>query len=374
MGGSTSVEFAAAIFLEGRTVKRIALLTAVTTAVLTGARADLAADQTVYTVDQLRNALYAASPGDRIYVAPGDYDSRLYVDGVHGTADSLLEVVALDPNNRPVFESGTYACFTLINSSYILVDGIVGQGAGTITGDGNNIEFAQSHHMILKNSHSGEITVAGNSDGVKFASSNNILMYNCTVDEWGDGGSAVDIMNNHNSLYMRNTIAYPTLPIGAGANGFQSKGNYAYEAGFYKNRFEDGSSRAQKFGGSGGSSGWEAYDLVAMGNTFHLGEAAVSYESSTNCTFAYNTLVDPEKWVMRILDAGGPYEAAFSHFDRNLVKYGAFYQPGGGIQNISSGTRPETFTYDENYWYDSTHPGTIPTLAPGCVQNSPAGG
>ncbi len=327
---------------------------------------------TVYSVDQLRNALYGASPGDRIYVAPGNYNSRLYVSGVHGQPGNMIEVVALDPANRPVFTSDDYACFTLINSSYISVDGIVAHGAGTLTQAGNNIEFALSHHMILKNSHSGLIPHLGNADGVKFASSNNILMYNTTVEEWGEGGSAVDAMNNHNSLFMRNTITYPSAPIGVAGNGFQSKGSYAYESGFYKNRFEDGSARAQKLGGWGGSSGWEAYDMVVMGNTYHLGEAAVSFESSTNCTFAYNTVVDPEKWVMRILQGGG-YETAFNHFDRNLVKYGPFLL-WGGIQNISANTRPETFTYDENYWYDSTQPGTIPTLCSGCVQIAPAGG
>jgi len=108
-----------------------------------------------------------------------------------------------------------------------------------------------------------------------------------------------------------------------------------------------------------------------MGNTYHLGEAAVSFESSTNCTFAYNTVVDPEKWVMRILQGGG-YQTASNHLNRNLVEYGPFL-PAGGIQNISANTRPETFTYEANYWYKWDNPAaSIPSLVG--VQIDPAGG
>ncbi len=332
-----------------------------------------AGESTVYSTGQLRSALLTASPGDRIYVAPGTYTSRLYVDGAHGAPGNLIEVVALDPNNRPVFESGGYGVFTLINSSYILVDGIIARGAGADTGDGNNIDIAQSHHMILKNSRSGTIPVPGNSDGIKFASSSNTLMYNNTIENWGSGGSGADMMNNHNSLFMRNTFSFPSMPGDTAGNGIQSKGSNAYENGFYKNVFNDGGNRAQKFGGWGGAgpSAWEARDMTAMGNVFVNGQAAVSFESATNCDFAYNTVVNPEKWVMRILQGGGK-QTAYNSFRRNLVVYGPF-QSYGGVQNISGGTRPETFTYEANYWYNNVNPSaSIPSLVGG--ETDPAGG
>lgn len=220
------------------------LLTAIALIIVVGGASMPAQGAVVSTVDQLRNAMYAASPGDTIYVAPGNYNSRLWVSGVHGTSTNMIHVVAQDPNNRPVFTSDTAGCFSLYNCSYILVDGIIAEHGGTLTQDSNNIELALSNHMVIKNSLSRWIDHQGNSDAYKYASSDNILMYNCVADTWAEGGSAVDIMNNHNSLFMRNTITYPTLPTYAGANGFQPKGNYAYESGFYKNYFYDGSSRA----------------------------------------------------------------------------------------------------------------------------------
>jgi len=299
-------------------------------------------------------------------VAPGYYGSRLWVQNVHGSPDAMIEVVALNPNDRPVFEAHESACFTLYDCSYILVDGIIAQGAGTPTSDGNNIEFPYGSHMILKNSLSRDVVHTGNSDGVKFAHSDNILMYNCTVTEWGEGGSGVDGMISNSELFMRNTFTFPSLPTYAGANGIMPKGA-AYHIGMYKNHFIDGSSRSVCFGGSGGATGPEVYDSVAMGNVIEAGEAAVAYVSCRNCEFAYNTIVNPENYVMRILKEG-VVGASDNIFRRNLIQYGNVV-----VQNIGPGNDAASFTYAEDYWYKYTNPaGSIPTLA--APETDPAGG
>ena len=330
----------------------------------------LAAESTVYTTDQLRQRLGAASPGDRIYVAPGNYNQLLWVQDVHGAPGNMIEVVALDPTNRPVFEAPSSAVFTFYNSSYISVDGVIVQGAGTATQDGNNIMFTYSHHMVLRNSVSRDIVHTGNSDGVKFNHSNNVLMYNSTISEWGEGGSGMDGMISHSNLYMRNTFTFPSLATGASANGIMPKGA-AYNHGIYKNLFLDGSSRGVCFGGSGGAAGPEIRDSVAMGNVIVGGETAVAFVSSTTCDFAYNTIVDPEKWVMRVQKEGA-YETAYNSFRHNLVQYGRFLQYGG-IQGTGGTVHPATFTYDANYWYNRAYPaGSIPYLPGG--ETNPAGG
>jgi len=330
----------------------------------------LAAETTVYTTDQLRNTLNAARPGDRIYVAPGNYNQLLWVQNVHGVPGNLIEVVALDPTDRPVFEEGSSAVFTFYNCSYISVDGMIVQGAGTATQDGNNIMFTFSDHMVLRNSVSRDIVHTGNSDGTKFNSSDNVLMYNCTISEWGEAGSAMDGMISNSDLFMRNTITFPSLATGASANGIMPKGA-AYHHGMYKNLFLDGSSRAVCFGGSGGATGPEIRDSVAMGNVIVGGEAAVAFCSATTCEFAYNTVVDPEKWVMRVQKEGA-YETDNCIFRRNLVRYGPLL-PYGGVQGTGGTVHPETFTYEANYWYRSDNPAaSIPSLPGGEID--PAGG
>ncbi|KKL85363.1 hypothetical protein LCGC14_1955490 [marine sediment metagenome] len=327
-----------------------------------------AADSIVYTVTQLRNAMNGADPGDRIYVAPGNYSSRLWVQDVHGEPGNMIQVLALDPDNRPVFTSNAASCITIYNSSYILMDGIIAYGGGTPTQGSNNIEFPYGHHMILKNSYSYDIDHNGNTDGVKFAHSDNILMYNTKIESWAEGGSAIDQMISSNSLMMRNTITFPDMSPDVAANGTQPKGE-SFENGYYKNTFIDGSSRALQFGGSGGALHWEAWDMVAMGNVIDGGEASVAYVSSTTSVFDYNTIVDPEIWIMRILREGGDQQTAYNTFRRNLIEYGTLNR----IQNIGPNTRPETFDYANNYWYRWTNPGgSIPTLPGG--ETNPAGG
>ena len=321
----------------------------------------------VSSVDQLRNTMNNnASPGDTIRVMPGSYNSRLWVSGVHGLPGNMINIIAHDPANRPVFSSDAPACFTLNDCSYIMVDGIIAEHGGTPTQDANNIEFPNSNHMIIKNSVSRDMDHDGNSDAYKFAQSNNILMYNCVAENWADGGAGVDGMVSNSSLFMRNTITFPTLPDYAGAIGIMPKGG-AYHHGMYKNHFIDGSSRAICFGGSGGAVGPEIYDSVAMGNLIEAGEAAVAYVSSEECEFSYNTVINPEKYVMRILKEGA-VGASDCTFKRNIIEYGNVT-----VQNIGSGNDPASFTYQENYWYKWTNPGgSIPTLA--SPEIDPAGG
>ena len=343
-----------------------AVIIAIALAASVGATSLIGGETTVNTVDGLRNALNSASPGDRIYVAPGNYNSRLWVQDVHGTSEAMIEVVALDPDNRPVFDVQDAACLTLYDCSYILVDGIIAQGGGTASSDANNIEFPYGSHMIIKNCLSRDLTCEFNSNAYKFAHADNLLMYNCVAEEWVNSGYGMCINVSDSSLYMRNTITFPTLPLYAGASGIMAKGA-AYHYGMYKNHFIDGGSRAICFGGAGGATGPEIYDSVAMGNVIEGGEAAVAYVSSENCDFAYNTVVDPELFVMRVLKES-TFSPANNIFRRNLVYYGNVT-----VQNIGSSTQPETFTYAENYWYKYTNPGgSIPTLA--APETDPAGG
>ncbi len=343
-----------------RVIVRLSLAVPLVLACIAGELA--AGETTVYTVDQLRNALNAAAPGDRIYVAPGNYTTRLWANGIHGTADNLIEVVALNPNDRPVFNYAGDSNFTITSSSYVLVDGIIGEGS-----TGNNLEFPNSHHMIMKNCLSRDILGTGNLDGTKFAGTSNMLLYNNRVENWGNSGSAVDIMNNHNSLFMRNYITFPAgNPYNA--NGFQPKSDGAYELGFYKNTMVDFGARGQQFGGSGGATVSEGHDMVAMGSVFVGGEAAVAYVSCTDSEFSYNTVVNPNNWVMRILNENSSVPPpSYNTFRRNIVKYGNI-----NVQNIGSNTLPGTFTYRENFWYKWTNPASsVPTL-PGAGEIDPA--
>ncbi|KPK85066.1 MAG: hypothetical protein AMJ81_04290 [Phycisphaerae bacterium SM23_33] len=312
----------------------------------------------------LRDALNSASPGDRIVMRPGSYE-HLYVSEVHGTAEALIEVVAKDPAHPPVF-SGSQG-FQLYQSSYVLVDGIVVSGC---TDEG--VHFGFSDHIVLRNVVSTDMPGAVNADTFKMDGCNDLLFHNCAAANWS-GGSGFDFVGCRDVLITRTTLTYP----GGGSNGIQPKGG-SFNMAFYKNRLNDAGSRAQQFGGSTGDQyyhqgnrelGWEAYDQVAMGNVITQSDSAVAYVSCTDCNFAYNTVVDPRDYILRILKEGGDHPTAEDTFARNLIVYG----PLNGIVNVGSNTLPATFTYAENYWYKWSNPAqSIPTLP--APEINPAGG
>ena len=105
-------------------------------AILAGiAPAAQATTWTVGTVSDLRSRLENdAAPGDTIRVLPGTYSTRLYAGNVHGAPGQLINVIAADPTNPPVFNSGGYAAWTIYNSSYVLVDGMITENAGADRG------------------------------------------------------------------------------------------------------------------------------------------------------------------------------------------------------------------------------------------------
>jgi len=47
--------------------------------------------------------------------------------------------------------------------------------------------------------------------------------------------------------------------------------------------------------------GWENYDCVAMGNKIIAGKYPISYSNANNLRLEYNTIINPQSALMRIL-------------------------------------------------------------------------
>jgi hypothetical protein len=318
----------------------------------------------------LKAALRAAAPGSRIVLAPGRYQGNCKIVGVNGKPDAFVEIAAKDPTNPPVFQ-GSAVGFQLIRSSYFVLDGIVCEKARV-----NNVQTDFCHHFIVKNVHSRDIAGTSNCDGIKMPGCTDFLLHKCVVEKWGGEGSAIDMVGCARGLVMKCRFAYPDLR-GQTANGIQPKGG-THSMGFYQCRFEDASLRALQFGGSTGSqyffqgnreTGYEGLDMVAMGNVFTSGGAAIAFVSCTNCVAEYNTIVNPRKFILRILKEGGTRPTARNTFAHNLVVYGKLAQ----VVNIGGGADPTSFTFAENYWHNTLNPArSIPRLP--AQERSPAGG
>ena len=118
--------------------------------------------------------------------------------------------------------------------------------------------------------------------------------------------------------------------------------------------------------------GWENYDCVAMGNKIIAGKYPISYSNANNVRLEYNTIVNPQSALMRILSesvvATNPSSnGVYSH---NLVVYGSV---GEYVNESPSNINPGSFTFDGNYWYRTTNPAASRPPLPG-TQINDAGG
>ncbi len=169
-------------------------------ALVVGAGAPLAdADDvtTVRTIEALRTAVANARPGRRIRVAPGTYAGGLAFQGVAGAKDRPVVLEAEDAAHPPVFRGGTNG-FQFTDAAWLELRGLVFEGA---TGNGLNLDDGgtpdtPAHHVVLRDLVVRDVGPDGNRDGIKLSGLLDFRVEGCTVERWGRGGSAVDMVAN----------------------------------------------------------------------------------------------------------------------------------------------------------------------------------
>jgi len=325
--------------------------------------------------EAVKQALRQASPGDRIVLPGGVYPGGMYARNVHGQPGKPVVVAAKDPAHPPVFRGADYG-FVLESCSHVVLDGLVFEKARI-----NNLQMWSCHNMIIKNCVSRDIAVKSNCDGIKLTAVRDFLIIGTAVSRWGGEGSAIDMVSCAGGLIMNCRFTYPDL-TGQTANTVQPKCG-SYGIGVYRCRFDDSSLRAVQFGGGIGpgrrnrydyfgklkEEGYSGVDMAAMGNVIVSGGAAAAYCSAARCTFEYNTIVNPTRYVLRILFEGGDRPTADNRFAHNLIVHGKLTE----VANVGGQTKPETFTFANNYWFNRLDPArSIPKL-PG-PRTAPAGG
>ncbi|HET6428625.1 MAG TPA: right-handed parallel beta-helix repeat-containing protein [Phycisphaerae bacterium] len=325
--------------------------------------------------EAVKQALRQAKPGDRIVLPGGVYPGGMFARNVNGQPGKPVVVAAKDPANPPVFRGSDYG-FVLESCSHVVLDGLVFEKARV-----NNLQMFRCRNMVIKDCVSRDIAVQSNCDGIKLTAVRDFLIIGCTVSRWGGEGSAVDMVSCAGGLIMNCRFTYPDLS-GQTANTVQPKCG-STGIGVYRCRFDDSSLRAVQFGGGIGpgrenrydyfgklkEEGYSGVDMAAMGNVIVGGGAAAVYASSARCAFEYNTIVDPTRYVLRILFEGGDRPTADNRFAGNLIVYGKVIQ----VANVGGQTKPETFAFADNYWFNRLDPARSVPKLPG-PQTAPAGG
>lgn len=308
----------------------------------------------------LRAALAEAKPGTRIRIEPGNYRPGVSVHDLHGTPDAPIVIEGTDREERPVFRGGTTG-WHLSDCSHVILRNlsIAGQSGNGLNIDDGGSYDTPSHHILLENISVADIGPTGNHDGIKLSGVDDFIVRRCRLEGWG--GQAIDMVGCHRGVIEECQFT--------GKHGFsqttgpQTKGGSS-EIVIRACHFDHAAGRAVNLGGSTGTAyfrpldaKYEARQITVEGCTFLGSQAPIAFVGVRQAVVRYNTILRPEKWVMRILQETRDPDflvCGNNRFERNLI---VFRRSDVNVfVNIGPGTNPETFTFAHNLWYCEDRP------------------
>ena len=319
---------------------------------------------TVSSQAQLIEQLNSAKPGTTIRLAPGTYRGGMHFSGLHGEKGKPITVIAANPDNPPIIRGGS-KCIQISSSSHLLLESLVlERTTGNVLNidDGGSID-QPTHHISLRKLTIRNKGVKGNLDGIKLSGITDFLIENCTIEDWGDGGSAIDMVGCHRGVIRNCNLKRTTN----GATGIQCKGGTS-GIRILQCRFENAGMRHINLGGSTGRQFFrpklkdkgnaEARDLEVAGCTFVGPGVPVAFVGVDGANVHHNTILHPSPWSTRILQEtrGDDFiQCRDGQFTDNVI---VFKQADlRRFVNVGPNTNPETFTFARNWWYCQDAPG-----------------
>lgn len=322
----------------------------------------------------LQAAANNAEPGDTILIHAGTYAGGLYIANLQGAAGAWITIRNV-PGETVVFEGGGNA-IQFTDPAWLHVRGLVFQhqtGNGLNTDDGSSYA-TPAHDIIFEDCTFRDISATGNNDLLKLSGVDHFQILRCTIQNGAEGGSGIDMVGCHHGLIRE--CYFENL----GSNAIQSKGG-CEDIQIERNFFRNGGQRTLNIGGSTGlaffrpdTAHFEAADIRVFSNIITGSWAAIAYVGAVNVRVENNTIYNPQNWVIRILqetvDPDRFLECGDNTFRNNIVHLDHNL---GTETNIGPNTRPETFTFANNLWFNTALPNwtgpDIPTSDPFMVLN-----
>jgi hypothetical protein len=325
-------------------------------------------------------ALGDVTAGTAVRIRPGTYDGGAFASGLTGTADEPIWIGGVPGEERPVISGGGNA-FQLSGVSFVIVHDleVTAQTANGINVDDGEAASGATHHLVFRDLLIHDLGDGGNQDCLKLSGVDSFWVLDSEFVGCS-GGSAVDHVGCHQGTIAQNLFR------DLGGNGVQSKGG-SDDIAITRNRFVAAGERAVNMGGSTGfeffrpalsTSGpnFEARDIRVTANLFVGGVSPIAFVGCVDCLAANNTIVDPETWVIRILQettSTAEYEflpSSGGRFVNNLVYYSLSLVRTH--VNVGADTSPESFVFSNNLWYAhdapaDSEPGSLPVTESGGV-------
>ena len=329
----------------------------------------------VSTTAELKSALAAALPGTHIAIAAGEYEG-FEASNVKGADQRSIVLAAADSKGPPVFRGGVH----LADVAYLEISGLTFDRApsnGLNIDDGGTFE-TPSHHITLRDVTVRDCGGRGNDDGIKLSGVDDFVLERCTVERWGRGGSAIDMVGCHRGVIE--SCTFRDSEEKAAATGVQAKGG-SRDIAIRRCRFEHAGERAVNIGGSTGldyfrpkPEGFEAKDITVEGCTFIGSTSPIAFVGIDGASVRFNTFYRPTKWCVRILQETrepGFVACRAGVFTDNLIAYRA--SEVSTHVNVGPDTAPATFEFARNYWFCIDEPARARPQLP-VAEKDPAGG
>ena len=167
----------------------------------------------------------------------------------------------------------------------------------------------------------------------------------------------IDMVGCHQGIIRHNQFT------NGGSNAIQAKGA-SYDITIMQNTFKNAGQRAINIGGSTGAAyfrplnaKYESKDIKVWSNFFSGSLAPIAFVGTVNSEVVNNTIYNPDKWVIRILQENvesGMEQCANNKFINNIVVVGN--KAVNPSVNIGPNTQPETFIFENNLWYNYENP------------------
>lgn len=326
----------------------------------------------------IQAAVINAQPGTAIVVHAGTYPGGSYVSNLAGTEDAPIWIGGAPGEARPIFENGVNGLhFTLLR--YVVIHDL--EIRNTTANGINADDSAQydnplaSHHVVFRGLDIHDIGSNGNQDCLKLSGLNDFWVLSSRFARCGGGqaGSGIDHVGCHDGVIAGNRFE----DLSASGNAVQCKGGSS-DITIVANHITDGGARAINLGGSTGfeffrpplstsAPNAEARRIHVIANLIEGSVVPLAFVGCIDCLAANNTIVDPENWIVRILQetvSGGGYTFLPSSNGRivnNLVQYDR-----SGISthvNVGGNTDAASFSFQNNLWYAHDQPGnSAPSL------------
>ena len=317
----------------------------------------------------LEEAARLAEPGTRIYLRAGTYSGGTFIGDLQGTADAPIKIIGL---GDVVIEGGNSG-LQLSDPQYLILEHLDIRGAaqnGLNIDDGGSYD-SPAHHIVLREVHVRDVGDGGNEDCIKLSGVDDFWVLDSSVSNCT--GQGIDMVGCH-----RGVISGSSVSDKPGA-GIQAKGGTS-DITIHGNRISDVDGRGVNAGGSTGleffrpdDATYEGADIRVVGNIFERvgaeSGAPVAFVGCDGCTFANNTVVEPQTWVARILQETTGERFVPSRdgvFVNNIVVFNMADIRNGTFVNVGPDTAPETFTFANNLWFALDDPDFDgPTLSGG---------